>query len=393
LASLTLSKSSRKSSKRYRTKVGTSIDNLAAFVKKQFEGTDVSHATDSLNKLIAAMAITGEVRDEVLNRRIESFDSFIDQMVACANNNPYLVNAAKYIENHNLLNYILEKPPAEVKETVQMAVVYAFLLDTLTTKCTKDTPFFERMFTNLWENIQASNYQFNTFQKAKLYSVYAGLDLVIKELKNQKASNSVANMLVLPVNVMEAVTQDRHMGLYDNADAGAFLAKYNPTSTPNPKTGSGPRSLSADGKMIEMHFPLSQNWDDLYSTWNMGFCSHYPNFPFYFAKLMNPTVGCYQEKPEQYIIKRGIALYVHLVFSARTTNKNVFPFSTIDWFNVPHSQGWGAANVVSGNDYEAKVLAADPKAPSSKTVSVVNSVMRKVQGGGKKKKTLRKHFK
>ena len=46
----------------------------------------------------------------------------------------------------------------------------------------------------------------------------------------------------------------------------------------------------------------------MFSTWNLAFVSNYPDFPFYMAKLLIPTVSGYQARPEGYLYPRHSSL-------------------------------------------------------------------------------------
>ena len=45
-----------------------------------------------------------------------------------------------------------------------------------------------------------------------------------------------------------------------------------------------------------------------YSTWNLAFVSNYPDFPFYMAKLLIPTVSGYHGNPERFLYPRHSSL-------------------------------------------------------------------------------------
>ena len=56
--------------------------------------------------------------------------------------------------------------------------------------------------------------------------------------------------------------------------------------------------------------PLTKEWADLYSTWNMGFVSHYSYFPYVMASLIQ--VSDYQDKPSEYICDRALATRIFI---------------------------------------------------------------------------------
>src|SRR5205085_6311394 len=116
----------------------------------------------------------------------------------------------------------------------------------------------------------------------------------------------------LPLNIAEAALEDFRLKHLDNARTAMPLLFNRPgIKKLDPKSHNGPTRFSDDGKGILYAPPLPRQWDDLYSTWNLAFVSHYPNAPYFFAKLVNPQVGCYQQLPEGYLYNRALALYLH----------------------------------------------------------------------------------
>ena len=77
------------------------------------------------------------------------------------------------------------------------------------------------------------------------------------------------------------------------------------------RTGAGPTRFSEDGQRIEFRPPLPRQWADLYQTWNMAFISKYPDFPFFMAKLLIPSVSGYQGRPENYLYPRDLIQETH----------------------------------------------------------------------------------
>ena len=106
--------------------------------------------------------------------------------------------------------------------------------------------------------------------------------------------------------------------------------------------------------------PLSKEWADLYSTWNMGFVSHYSYFPYVMAKLLIPEVSDYQDKPNEYIYDRALALYAHLHFSLFGRSEGGTNVDSFNWATDEFTDHFGEVNRASANDYDAKVNELSP---------------------------------
>jgi hypothetical protein len=177
---------------------------------------------------------------------------------------------------------------------------------------------------------------------------------------------------------MEAVLEDTRLGFTDNARAGMSMAVNPPGDTKaNPKTGAGPSRFTPDHKAILYFPPLPRQWVDLYSTWNLAFVSHYPDHPFFFAKLLTPQVGCYQAAPEGYLYNRGMALYTHIYFTlfTRLDRKAKKPaLADMDWSNKDLTKLWAKVNAASAHAYDEALAKADPSLANEIKLRVSNAL-------------------
>ena len=166
---------------------------------------------------------------------------------------------------------------------------------------------------------------------------------------------------MLSVNILEAMALDAKLGNWDNAAAGWALAKHRAGGAEDAATGAGPARFAPDSDAIEFNMPLTKEWADLYSTWNMGFVSHYSYFPYVMAKLLIPEVSDYQDKPNEYIYDRALALYAHLHFSlfGRSGHGEV-SVNSMNWATDELTDHFGEVNRASANDYDAKVNELSP---------------------------------
>ena len=116
---------------------------------------------------------------------------------------------------------------------------------------------------------------------------------------------------------------------------------------------AGPTKLSKNGKIIEYWPPLPKQWADLYTTWNLAYVTRYNAWPYYFAKLLIPSVSGYHEKPEGYLYPRVTALYAHIIY-AMTVYYKGHDGPKIDWTDaLTHS--WGRSNRENARDYQKQL--------------------------------------
>lgn len=83
-----------------------------------------------------------------------------------------------------------------------------------------------------------------------------------------------------------------------------------------------------------------------YETWNMAFCSHYAESPYFYAKLLAPSVTC--ADPKEYLFHRSMALYLHIhgVMYSRVARAALREpvYAATNWDNPAMTRAWGTIN-------------------------------------------------
>jgi len=241
----------------------------------------------------------------------------------------------------------------------------------------------------------------------KAVTVRASFDAIKDGLKTDKLDYDNMNRL-LPLNIYEAALADFNNGYFDNAKTGVTLATHKHGKKENrPNTGEGPSqrvvdSNNPDSVGIYWKQPLPRLWANLYHTWNADFVfEEFINGPIIGAKLWNPQVMCmYQTTPGEYMLNRGIALYGMLMFlghcSLREVRaaKNDASLNAVEigkingrekllwrdtWAKLQFKWDdearniWGAANLRSSQDYNARVEKAKGKPVGHKWAKIMNN--------------------
>jgi len=99
-------------------------------------------------------------------------------------------------------------------------------------------------------------------------------------------------------------------------------------------------------------------WNNIYSSWNLAFCSNYKNWPSFFAKLLNPaTCGTYQrDDAGLYLWPRTVTLYLHLhhMMLERAALKSRDP-EGLDWRSESITEIFGRVNLIAARLYRDRV--------------------------------------
>jgi len=314
--------------------------------------------------------------------------AFVQRMVTCAAQNPYLT---AFVQEASGKSFAFARHP-DRDAVLARATTYAVALDRLTKVAYDD-----------WRILEALKQRFaqvetGTFgKKFRHVGTFFGrvkqisIDVVMKNWIDFHKARKVPydhGRVLLPVNIAEAVLEDMRLGYKDNARAGVTLTFNRPgKKTLDPKTHAGPTRFTPDKKAILCAPPLPRQWADLYSTWNLGFVSHYPNAPFFFAKLLTPQVGCYHGRPEGYIYNRVIALYLQIRHERYTLVDRESPKAwsppKMDWTDKAFSQAWGKSNRASAKRYEADLDKVHKgwHAVAVKEAAEMKKVLRELGGG------------
>ena len=286
---------------------------------------------------------------------VKDLNQFIDTIAEKATKNAYLHNALVEIEKQDLTPFY-EKVESEKNEVMLDVVVFAKVLDNLTHAARHENGVFESVF-NQWEEKR------KTINMVKV----SGLSCFIKYFSVKKPIEETIHIMkqgwvdpdhvryFLPINILEATIFDAFKGNFGNAYAGWILAINPPGGTCNPKTGSGPATLSFDGKACQLHLPYARLWNDLYSVWNVGFVADLHNSPCFLAKLLIPSVSGYQENDSEYMFNRTFALYATLNYMLYQYNDEYISGQnnkTIDWTNECVTACFNKVNAESAQSYK-----------------------------------------
>ena len=196
----------------------------------------------------------------------------VNMMAENADKNPYLINALKVLQQGNYQN--LERKLKEEGDTVIVdTITLAIVLEKLTARMKENWRFW-KVCNGIW-------LEYDTFQKfldagdGDLFSLAKALTIeetarrAIQILETKEVPSS-AFINTLKLNIIEAVVQDEKVGYLDNAETGKIMAQYVHTAEKDNRTGSGPCKLSANQQITECAPPLTLQWVDLYTTWNLG---------------------------------------------------------------------------------------------------------------------------
>ncbi len=285
---------------------------------------------------------------------------FIDEMIALAKKNDYLMHFMKTCSKEKF-SVIEEKFKEEGKQVLPDVMGYTIILQNLTKECADDYKMLEELY-NCFKKLRDELGAFKElplFHKIKLVSVELPMKTYFKFHKTgvippKSGGNAVA------INILEATWTDYKTGFKGNAKTGWILAK-NKCGSPkhDERTGAGPSGWSKDGKMIERVYPFPTEWASLYQTWNMCFVTRFQDFLYVIPKLLIPQVADYYEKPHNYIYNRAIALYIYLNFASFDyVEKKKSGEKVINWHDRKLSLLFGESNAAMAGVYQSKVQKA-----------------------------------
>ena len=286
--------------------------------------------------------------------------ALVDAMAENAAENPYLRNVLLSAEKQDVLKLYKHVRREGAKE-LPGAVAYAMVLQNLTKAMHEDHRVLEACQEVWLKGREGMDIQklFGLFELIKLKSVEYPINEFLKAHREGHVDPDMLRTM-LSVNILEAMALDAKLGNWDNAAAGWALAKHRPGGSADPATGAGPARFAEGSDAIEFNMPLSKEWADLYSAWNLGFVSHYSYFPYVMAKLLIPEVSDYQDTPNDYIYDRALALYAHLHFSLFGRAEGGVNVDSFDWATDELTDHFGEVNRASATDYDRKVNEVSP---------------------------------
>ena len=330
--------------------------NIKDEIMKHFKVLEMANAKNEINPAFANF-----VPHSATLFQTENISAFIDRAATCWNKNPFFNSIYESVPT--LDGWTGTRP--ELNNIVCSAICYAVALERVTNIVRSDYRCLDNLL-DIWGKIKNDKgFGSNTswFDKAKYKTVLVGLKKRLEAFKARYVEPSNYKFL-LPLNVLEATVKDATEGNWDNARAGKTLLSHPPGRSANPKTLEGPTELVLNPNNlydvgIAFSYAFPKEWDDLYQAWNLTFVMNYPNFPFFYAKLLNPAVACYQADPRQYIYNRGISLWMHANWEIRNRLNHDTQF-TCNWKAPIAQKKMGAINRSSAGLYEKKVSDADP---------------------------------
>ena len=285
---------------------------------------------------------------------------FVDRMADAAAGNPYLLAFLDQASRERFPQ-LERKLEVEGARVLPDATVHALVLEQLTAAMASDYRVNEACLAH-WRRVADARREFwssqSFFARIKTRSVNLGVDL-LNRWHRELEVNPRGLALTLPLNILEAVGAEVLLALRDgpdaraghlaNARAGLTLATHGPAQ-------AGPTSFSEDGALIAIRPRSVKEWDDLYATWNMAFCVTIGNWPYWFAKLVIPSVNDYADDPATYINRRALALEVQMYVNGLELMDGTQ--QPLDWRDPAMARVWGAANRESARDYRARARLA-----------------------------------
>ena len=343
------------------------IDVIESSLKealRQMSGAELHNAIQDQFKMVHLMGADGRWKDSAFTKNHdllipseatawERCYQLIDQTIAAAKKNPYLLAAIDHL-NPSQLQTLREKIKLDGMSMMKYLIPYAFALNGLTSLLAKDINLFDRVDA-LFSREKRIHYPIkylNIFGMIKYYTV-GRLSKLTQPIKTNRISKDHCRHY-LNLNIMEAVVADWCLGNIDNAKAGWTLIQH-PVGGKAKPPRSGPASIgtSRGYPVMQLYPDFPKQWADLYALWNLAFCSNASNFPIIATKLLIPSVNDYASHPSGYIFHRGIALYLHFQF-ALFRNLNGEPPFLKEWDCMELTRAMGRSAAASAQKYLAQ---------------------------------------
>ncbi|MGB5704135.1 MAG: hypothetical protein WBM48_15040 [Polyangiales bacterium] len=297
--------------------------------------------------------------DWLLGEELDTDDALdlVDEAARCAGANAYLTEFLDRAKGEDF-DRLYEKIEMEGGRVLPSVVTYALLLERLTQAMRSDWRLI-RACREIWmraRDAEGMNSYLTIFERTKVLSIDVAINRVLDFHESGTVDPEFTRVL-LSVNIIEAMLEDLRLGNRDNAMSAWPLVKDRPGSWDRqPKTRAVAARWSEDRKAISLSFALPRRWADLYATWNLAFVSHYGDFPYLMTKLLIPQVNGYQDRPEEYIYNRVLALYCQLQYTgfgridlARQGH------DAIDWHDEALTKLWSSVNRESAAKYSEAV--------------------------------------
>lgn len=293
-----------------------------------------------------------EIKDILLPIDITAQDliDFVHHTQKTALRNSYLCDFIETAQNYPGILLLKQKIEFETVIDFPQLISLSFLLNRLTEAMYHQYQLI-RVLRHIWKKQRSFKrfrnsslrQQFGKFGLVKLLTV----DSTISDyLKRHDSGLIWCFGIKLFVNILEGVLKDTLAGFCDNASAGWILAKNSlPALRHNKFTHASPHLWDADFKGVNLGYPLPNEWNDLYTVWNMAIC--FSNAPASACILLLPIVNDYAKNPKGYMYKRVLALYAYghyLLFTDKAIN---------NWMDPAFIQFFGEINKRNAEKYRA----------------------------------------
>ena len=343
-----------------------------------------------------------QIRFEDILPLIEKPKKHIKRIIDCANENSYLTNAIQNGKNTFLEEYNSWDAPKKSKfgEVSKTAVCHSTFLTIMTQWIESDFPRSKKFFNQLNQFIAKFakvdikgmrwyNYM-DSFGNIKINTVFLMIDGMIDDIVNRRVLDSDkqgcgVRMNRISVNIAEAMYYDAKADMLDNALTGSVLVVTPASQTENTRLETRPPQFSANG-IYQVYQPFPDLWADLYQVWNLAFTAQQmPDFPIYWAKLLNPAVGCYRSLKGSYLFQRGINLAMHIVHQLVVKNERKNESPGFDIRLMKFVASFGKSNKNSSKQYFQKVQTndSDPLSVSTRKrkLDETDNVVKSIKNG------------
>jgi len=288
------------------------------------------------------------------------FSDLIEDMASAIVKNQYVVNFYEWAKIQGNYPVLRSKIQSEGQAVFSDVLAFAMVLEKLNQAQYKDYEVTVAV-QDVWKeknSIAVMQPKYKTeveqFVLAKLLLVREAADRTVAILRKGTVEPTFGRSS-LSFNIGIAAQADYGKGFNDNGFVGMLLAKYpGGESVLNPATGSGPSTVSRDGRTLQRRYPLPRLWDDLYLTWNLAFGTYAGAYPFFFAKLLIPSVSGYHSKPEDFLFHRVNALNTF----ENWWNNAPSIYKDMNWIDGPLTLDWGRMNKESAMSYAQRVAEA-----------------------------------
>lgn len=301
------------------------------------------------------------------NLTLDCVNAFIDEVRQINGRNAYLADFADAMHRQCGREVMARISTIEAR-TMAEIVAFAMVLENLLVAIHNSAGFLGTLMDH-WERedkrLGMSRRQGPLF-RLKFRSVRAPISKALEWIRLGQVPEDFCNFH-LPSNILQAVAYDFFRGNRNNAAAGFELSRYRPGNRPEPETGAGPVRLSSCGQLTESGLPLSENWVDLYQSWNLAFGAQFASFPLFLCKLVIPRVAAYQGRSQQYVWDRTNALLIYLYFAGfsnydRSRGKVVYSAYYESGWSAFSGTGllqlWGRINKENAADYKERIRVA-----------------------------------